>query len=302
MREMSSELWFANWHSESTHEFIRCAPVFSLQTEFQRIDIVDTERFGRVLLLDGEIQTASRYDAYIHESLCQPALLLHPQPQAVLIVGGGDGGSLRQVLKHTTVSTVHLVEIDGEVIKTCKEFLPGVEQLFSDPRVEVILADGRRFLEDAPSLYHVIIVDMSDPKGPARAIFTYTFCELAKAALSPRGILTTHCESPDSAGDVFYRIIATYRAVFEKVYPYRVWIPPYSDFWGRLLVSSWANPKDLTEDDILRLIEKRNIELQWLAPELFIAMFRSFSKDITSAMMQDWSLLNEEGPVHFRRP
>ncbi len=165
------------------------------RTTYQEIAVLHHPHFGRMLALDGVIQLTERDEFFYHEMLVHPALHVHPAPRQVLIIGGGDGGSLREVLKHPDVQAVTLVEIDGGVIEVSRRFFPGLSQGFADPRVKVLLDDGAKVVRDSPVRYDVAIVDSTDPVGAAEILFSSEFYGAVGNALTPQGILVTQSES-----------------------------------------------------------------------------------------------------------
>ncbi len=158
------------------------------RSKFQKIELVDNEAFGRILLLDGLVQTTDRDEFFYHEMLVHPALTLHPRPKDVLIIGGGDGGALREVLRHK-VRKGWLCEIDGRVIDVCKRHYPWLRKDFEDPRAELVVADGNEFIRSTKDRFDVILVDSSDPVGPSTILHQKAFYASLKAILRPGGII-----------------------------------------------------------------------------------------------------------------
>ena len=169
------------------HLFGLTKVIYSGQTDFQRVLIADSLNYGRVLVLDGELQSAEVDEELYHEVLVQPALVLHPNPRRILIVGGGEGASLREVLRHKNVESVTMVDLDGKIIDLCKEHLSSWHRgSFDDPRLNLVIAEGRQFITEDTSKYDVVIIDVVDLEedGPARAIYTREFYQLLKARLA----------------------------------------------------------------------------------------------------------------------
>lgn len=165
------------------------------RTPYQEIAVLQHPHFGKMLVLDGVVQLTERDEFFYHEMLVHPAMHAHPSPQRVLIIGGGDGGSLREVLKHPGVQGVTLVEIDQGVVEVSRSFFPSLSQGFADPRVQVVYQDGTKLVQQPPSQYDVVIVDSTDPVGPAEGLFSAEFYGSAFRALMPQGILVTQSES-----------------------------------------------------------------------------------------------------------
>lgn len=164
------------------------------RSEFQRIEIIRNKDYGRVLLLDGLLQTTERDEFYYHEMLVHPALACHPRPSKVLIIGGGDGGALREVLRHP-VDKAWLVEIDGRVIEACRRHFPWLKAALKDPRAELAVADGNVFIEEVREKFDVILVDSSDPVGPSTVLHEEAFYRKLKSRLNPGGIIAAQAGS-----------------------------------------------------------------------------------------------------------
>ena len=170
--------------------------VISKKTKYQNMAIYDTVQFGRVLVLDNVIQTAEKDEYLYHETLVHVPMFSHPNPERVLVIGGGDGGSLREVLRHPCVKEATLVDIDGEVIEAAKEYMPLWSSGFSDPRANVIIGDGLEYVAKTEGQFDVIIVDATDPIGPGVVLFTSEFYASVSKALRPGGIMTAQTEAP----------------------------------------------------------------------------------------------------------
>ena len=169
--------------------------LYSIQSEFQKIDVLFHPFFGRMLLLDNVVQLTEWDEFFYHELLVHVPLASHPCPTDVLIIGGGDGGSVREVLKHQSVVTVTLVELDHMVVDVSKKFFPNLSTAFEDPRVQIIHMDGTQFLRDASSKFDAIIIDGPDPVGGAESLLSDQTLENANLSLKEDGILAAQTES-----------------------------------------------------------------------------------------------------------
>lgn len=168
--------------------------LFQKRSAFQKIEIIENDFYGRVLFLDGLVQTTEKDEFFYHEMLVHPALSCHPHPERVMIIGGGDGGALREVLKHP-VKKAWLVEIDEEVIKACEKYFPWLEKALSDSRAELAIADGFQFIQQTTEKFDVIIVDSSDPVGPSAVLHAKDFYQKLKKVLKPEGIIAAQAGS-----------------------------------------------------------------------------------------------------------
>ena len=191
------------------------------KTKYQQLELVDTDEFGTVLLLDNITQVAERNEPHYHEPMVHPAFCCHPNPRNVLVIGGGDGGILREVLKYPSVKRVDHAELDEKVITFSKKYLKSVHKgSFDDPRVHVQVADGRAFTKQHPGEYDIIIMDMTDPYGPSKMLYTREFFRIVKRAFrDSNGILVMHSESPVARPEAFSCIQKTLRSVFKNVNP-----------------------------------------------------------------------------------
>lgn len=193
-------------------------------SRYQRIDIVETRLHGKMLFLDGVAQSAEMDEFIYHELLVHPAMFSHPEPEKVLIIGGAEGATLREVLRHKTVKRVVLVDIDGELVEICKKYLTSWHQgSFEDPRVEVVIGDGREYVEKSKEKFDVIIVDLSDPleDSPAVFLFTREFYILLRERLTPQGCATVQGEGVSPQEHTLHvRMVNTLKEVFPVVMPY----------------------------------------------------------------------------------
>jgi len=228
--------------------------IYSGQTKFQSIAIIDNDSFGKCLVLDGKIQSSEVDEFIYHEALVHPAMVTHPNPEKVFIAGGGEGATLREVLAHNTVKKAVMVDIDEEVVNICRHFLPSWHQnSFDDPRAELHFADARAYLEKNDAKFDVIIIDLPDPleKGPARLLYTREFYELVKQRLQPDGIISVQAESANWTQIAnFVDIVNTLANVFPIVRPYQAHVPSFNSLWGFATASQKLDPQKLTPEEI----------------------------------------------------
>lgn len=215
-------------------------PLHREVTPFQEIQVLEHPHFGRLLVLDGVVQLTERDELFYHEMLVHPALHVHPAPRDVLIVGGGDGGSLREALKHPTVRRVDLVEIDERVVAVSREFFAGLATGFDDPRVTVLHQDGVELVERPTHRYDVIIVDSTDPVGPAERLFSTPFYRAAADALTPEGLLVTQSESLHFHRDFVAAVQRRLREAFPIVDCYTQPLATYAGNWWAFGIASKA--------------------------------------------------------------
>jgi len=228
--------------------------IYSGQSEFQSVDIINTGSFGICLVLDGKIQSSEVDEFIYHEALVHPVMLTHPKPERVFIAGGGEGATLREVLAHNSVKKAIMVDIDKEVVDVCRRFLPSFHQnSFDDPRAELHFADARKYLEESSEKFDVIIIDLADPltQGPARLLYTREFYHIVKQRLEPDGIISVQAESADWVDlQNFTAIASTLKSVFPIVRPYQAHIPSFLGLWGFVSASESLDPTKLTPEEV----------------------------------------------------
>jgi spermidine synthase len=266
-----AESWFTEKHTP--HAGITLAVggrLFQQQSPYQRVEVLETLEYGRMLLLDGCVMVSDRDEFIYHEMIVHPALLAHPLPERVLIVGGGDGGSVREALRHQAVKSVHLVEIDSVVIDASRRFFPALAKSLDDPRVTVLVKDGFDHLDGHQGAYDVILVDSMDPVGEAAKLFTSPFFEKVKRALAPGGIAVFQSESPFYHTDILRQLMESLRQLFRYVAPYLAHIPTYpSGLWSFTFTSDAVDPKTC----LLRNEPALAGGLKYFHPDLFRAAF-----------------------------
>jgi spermidine synthase len=203
------------------------------QSPFQRVTIIESERYGKGLLLDGCWMTAERQERHYHEPLVHPALCSAGGIERVLVIGGGDGGTARECLRHQKVRHLDLVEIDPRVVEWSQQHLPSIGGgCWSDPRFHLTVGDGIAWAQQAPDAsYDVVIVDGSDPAGPAEGLFNRAFFEQCRRILKPGGVFATQSESPEAFREVHLAMVKLLREVFGHADPLYGWVPMYPSGW-----------------------------------------------------------------------
>ena len=269
-------------------------------TKYQELTIFQTPGFGKVLVLDKDVQSTERDEYIYHDTLVHPAMLLHENPRRVLIVGGGEGATLREVLRHPSVERAVMVDIDGELMDIARELLPEWHQgAFDDPRAEVIADDARAWLERSQETFDVILVDLVDPVGedsPARFLFTREWYALLRAHLNERGtvalqggmlLLTHHREHP-----VIRRTVAD---VFKHVRTYRTYIPGYFLQFGFILATDSVDAASVPADTWTARLVERELSLRYLNGPLIAAQF-VLPNDLQAAIDLETMISSDEEP------
>ena len=230
--------------AESSYEVEKV--LFKIKTKFQEIEVIENSYFGKMLFLDGILQITERDEFFYHEMLTHVVMHAHPNPKRIVVIGGGDGGVVREVLKHHGVEKIYFVEIDEEVINVSKEFFPNVSCAVDDPRVEIKAMDGADFIKRCHTKVDVIIVDSTDIIGFARSLFSEDFFASIKKALSDEGFFVTHSESLHFHKDMVIEVQKTLRKVFPLVDLYATPIATYPGHWWTFAVGSkQLNPREL---------------------------------------------------------
>lgn len=245
------------------------------QTKYQKIAIYDTPQYGKIFRLDDFNMTSEREEFVYHENLVHPALTAHPEPRKILIIGGGDGGSSEEALKHPSVEQITLVEIDDEVIRIAKEHFQTVHKgAFDDPRLKVIIDDGIKFVRKTDEKFDLIVLDLNDPVGPATALYSSEFFQLCKKALAPGGALTLHIGSPTAHPERVTELTRRLNGIFSIVRPYLMYIPLYGAQWAMGVCSEQLDPKAFTADEIGTRIKTRCLkQLQFYNGETHLSVF-----------------------------
>lgn len=232
--------------------------LFSGQSEFQKIDIFDTESMGRVLTIDGLMMTTERDEYFYHEMIAHIPMINHKNPESVLVIGGGDGGTIREVLKHDTVKKVVLCEIDGMVVDACKKYLPTIGCELDNPKVEVRIEDAIEFIKDKKAQYDVILIDSTDPLGPGEGLFTEEFYTNVKEALKEGGIMTSQSESPFINQEEIKKIYPLLRKVFPIVDTFSSPIPSYpGGYWCWSFCSKDVEPLSYIDEQRAEKVSKQ---------------------------------------------
>jgi len=226
--------------------------LFRGTSEFQKVEVYDTASHGRMLLIDGLLMTSERDEFVYHEMIAHVPLFLHPEPRRVLVVGGGDGGTVREALKHPAVAHVDLVEIDGMVVDAARKFLPSTAGCLADPRVTVRIEDGVKFMAASGEPYDVILIDSTDPIGPAAPLFGDAFYANVKSRLSGGGLVVAQGECPFYRLDVQKALAQVVRGAFGTAALYNYHNLTYPGGLWSFVAASKA-PRDLAAPDAARV-------------------------------------------------
>ena len=245
--------------------------LYSEQSPFQKVEVVDSKGFGKILLLDGFVMLTERDEFVYHEMIAHTPLFTHPEPKRVLVIGGGDGGTVREVLRHPSVEHVDLVDIDEMVTKVSLEYFPQVAGKLNDPRVSCHFEDGVAFVKRKSAAYDIIIVDSTDPISVGEGLFTREFYRDCYNALNDNGILVNQSESPFWLPKIVKGIHAKLRDIFPIFQFYQAFIPTYpSGSWAFGFASKGIHP---INDFYQQRYERLSLDLQYYNDEIHKAAF-----------------------------
>jgi spermidine synthase len=229
------ELWFTEYHTKNARFSIKVDKLlYSGQSEFQRIDVFNSKEFGKFFTLDGFIMLTEKDEFIYHEMIVHVPMATNLNIKNVLVIGAGDGGTIRELTRYNSIEHIDMVEIDQMVVNVCREYLPQTACKFDDPRLDLHFEDGLKFVRSKENTYDLIIVDSTDPFGPGEGLFTKEFYGNCFKALTEDGILVNQHESPFYADDakVMQRAHERIRKFFPICRVYQVHIPTYpSGHW-----------------------------------------------------------------------
>jgi len=294
--------WF--WEYVTPHliqQFSISDILYTGESEFQSIQVIDTPGFGKCLILDGKIQCSEADEFIYHESLVHPAMITHPKPETVFIAGGGEGATLREVLAHSTVEKVVMVDIDKKVPDICKEFLPFLSQgSFEDSRVELLHIDAMKYLDETREKFDVIIIDLTEPleEGPAYLLYTQEFYRSLKGKLTQDGLVALQSGSTSMVISLgFIAVANTLRTAFSVVAPYQSEIPSFGGTWGFAMASQNLDPRELSSEEVDRRLSRRvNKPLRFYDGLTHRGMF-SIPKYLREEMAREKRIITRDQPL-----
>jgi spermidine synthase len=264
------ELWYTEKQTENfgiTAKITRT--LHTEETEFQKLDMIETVEWGRMLVLDGMVMTTIRDEFVYHEMISHVALNTHPNPKNVLVVGGGDGGAIREIIKHPSVEKAVLAEIDGRVIEVSKQYLPEIAGALDDPRVDVRVIDGIKHIQESKDTYDIILVDSTEPVGPAVGLFARDFYQGIYEALKEDGIMVAQTESPFFNADLIRRVYRDIATIYPIARLYTASIPTYpSGLWTFTMGSKKYDPLQVDESKL------KDLDTKYYSPRIHKSIFQ----------------------------
>lgn len=250
--------------------------IYQKKTPYQDLKIYDTPRLGRMLTLDGTVQTTEKDEFIYHEMLTHPLLLSHPAPQKVLVIGGGDGGVVREVLKHKTVDKVYLVEIDDSVIKNSEKYLPSICKggalSENNRRLKIIVDDGAAFIQNTQERFDLCLIDSPDPMGVARALFSRKFYQNVFAILTAQGMMIRQTGSTMWQPEEVRHNYNIVRKIFSFVTVQLAAIPTYvGGFFSFIIASKEIDINEISCEEIAGRYQKLKLRTQYYNPQIHFA-------------------------------
>ena len=230
------------------------------RSPYQTVEVHETEPFGKLFRLDGRFMTSEQDEFFYHENLVHVAAITHPQPERALIVGGGDGGSAEELLKHPSMKKVVLAEIDVAVVDIARKYLESVHRgSLDDPRLELRIGDGFQYVRETAETFDLIVLDLTDPGGPSLELYTPEFYRACAARLTSLGAMTLHIASPVAHPDRIRQTLVGLRSAFSIVTPYLVSIPLYGGLWMMACCSAGLDPRRMTTVEVDRRVSQRGL-------------------------------------------
>ncbi len=244
-------VWYSELHEGSSGITLKIERVIeSTTSEFQRIDVIENKDFGKMLVLYGSLMVAENDNNAYNEMIVHPALFVHQNPKAALIIGGGDCGALTEMTKHPQLEKIVMCEIDEKVVEVSKKHFPLLTKGISDPRANIIFEDGKKFIENSKKKYDLIVLDLSDPIGPAADLFQKEFHQKVFDTLNDDGILVAQTEAPFYNKQTVKQMYKNLKEIFPIVKMYTCFMPIYpSTYWSFAFCSKKYDPlKDFRKD------------------------------------------------------
>ncbi len=276
----SDELLLEWTNPNSAHGFRVERRIETRRTPYQMLEVLETPQWGKLLRLDGCYMSSERDEFHYHEPMVHTAALAHPAPRSALVIGGGDGGAVEELLKHPAIERVTLVELDAAVIDVAREHLAAIHRgCFDDPRVQVCIDDGAAYVareaaQPGGARFDLAVLDLTDPDTPARALYTAEFFARLRSLLTPDGMVTLHIGSPIYRPERVRHLVMSLRSVFPIVRPFGVFVPLYGSYWGMACASGETDPAVLTSEEVEHRLQARGIgDLQYLNGDAYRALF-----------------------------
>src|SRR5262245_19905824 len=290
MKQTKRSFWFKDvgpW--DEAHQFAVEKVIHQGRTRFQEVEIFESYEYGEMLALGGVVQSAEDDEYIYHESLVHPALVAQPNPTSVLVIGGGEGATIREVLRHSAVRRVVMVDIDQELVELCKEHLGnGHRGSFDDPRLELVFSDGKEYVTRCQEKFDCVIIDLTDSldEGPALALYTEEFYRLVKTRVAADGMLVVQAmELSGLDYEDHLTVRRTLEKMFKEVSSYTAFVPSFWSTWGFVIANDMRNVSQLARAEVDQVLRARGLEavLKYYDGETHNHMF-ALSKDVRAIL------------------
>lgn len=267
--------WVMEQLTENAAFGFRAHNVQRQHTPFQTLEMLDTPSFGRVMRLDDHFMTSEGEEFFYHECMAHPAAMAHPDPQQVLVIGGGDGGLAEELLKHNTVQRLVLAELDEAVIEVSKAQLQRVHNgVWDDPRLQLQIGDGMAYVDSTTDRFDLILLDLTDPHTPAGSLYSPEALQRMRRVLNPGGALVLHLGSPVFHAEQVRALSQTLKATFAQVACYGTYVPLYGAYWGMAVCSDSLQPTAVSAAQIDERLAARDVtDLQYYNADIHGALF-----------------------------
>jgi spermidine synthase len=282
-----AQLSFDWLNAHSGYGFTVKQKLAEIESPFQRVEVFDTHQFGRLFRLDGRLMTSEGDEFFYHECMTHPAALAHPNPESILVIGGGDGGSSEELFKHPGVKRIVMAELDAVVIDVSRKYLGAINKgALDDPRLEIRIGDGYEYVKSTSERFDMIVLDLTDPDTPAFRLYSEEFFRMCQNRLKPGGMMTLHLGSPVYQAETVRKNAANLRKVFKHVAPLSLFIPLYGSLWCLAVASDSVDPRAISVETIgQRMADRRLDDLRFYHPSLHGALFTlpRFVQDLMAA-------------------
>lgn len=250
--------------------------IANVKTKYQDVVIAEFDEYGRALVLDDLVQSTEADEYIYHELLVHPSMTTHREPGSVLVIGGGEGATLREILKHSTVNRVVMVDIDGELVEYAKRNLEVMHHnSFNNDRVKVVIMDGKKYVETTSEVFNVVVVDLTDPYGPeiARELYTSQFYKEVYRVLTDDGLMVTQAGNSFYHEEVYDFVLQNVKSVFPIVREYNMWIPSFGYACNFIVGSKKYDPSSLAIEDVDERLKERSVKTYFYSGATHKALF-----------------------------
>lgn len=305
MADLISPHWHIEFYAPDEAHMRGITKIYaSEQTKYQKVEVIQSSHYGKCLILDGHMQSAQLDEFIYHENLVHPAMVACPNPKKVVIIGGGEGATLYEVLRHKTVEKCWMIDIDQRVVELCDEYMPEWHRgTFKDKRTVLLYEDGRKFLENSKEKFDVIIIDIPEPveEGPAYMLYTEEFYKMVATKLNENGMVSL--QSGCSAEKELRCLAAvhnTLKKVFPLVYSWPANVPSFDIPWSFTMASMKTDPKLLKRDQIDKILKERNVgPLRYYDGETHEGLF-FVPKYIRDGFVSLTEIIRDNSPLTYR--